>query len=207
MAQAQKEANKNKRTLVLSIILPVVFVILTISAFFIYWAVGESYKEKIIEKAFHADIKQFPNLKVIKFLLWEGDSLVTLDIPEKGQVSFWYGIDRVPEIRSIGKYFTSFTCFKVDNSGTKVSYAYDTNLRLASMSPYIKWFSFQVNSIADLISRHDDIVKVLDTFPKKQKLVDFHDSWGNRQVLAKPNLDFLMRPNKKNGSPVCDLYL
>ncbi len=205
MPLTQKEANK--KTLMFSIILIIGIVFIAISAYIAYWSIGDRFKEKIIDREFHSDIKQFPNVKVTKFMLWEGDSIVTLDIPEKGQVSFWYGIDRVPEIESIGKYNTSFTCFEVDNNGKKVSYAYNTNLRLVSTSPYIKWFSFQVNSIADLISRHDDIVKVLDTFPKNQELVDFHDSWGNRQVLAKSNSDFLMRPNKENDSPVCDLYL
>ncbi len=198
---------KKKETIIFALIIFLIVIVAAIPAYFAIWSFKNNYNEKIIDREFHKDISQYPNVKTTKFTLRDGGSMVTLDIPEKGQVSFWYGVDRVPRIQSIGRYNTSFTCFNVDKNGKKVSYAYDTSLWLDATSPYAKWFTFKVNTIGDLINRYSDIETVLNTFPKNPELVDFNDSWGERQIVERSNPNFLLKPNNGQESPVCDLYI
>ncbi len=192
-------------------LIPIIFFILLLSVFAIIaikvviWQKTNDRNEKIIDQVFHADIAQYPNVKVTRFMLWEGDSMVTLDIPGKSPVSFWYGIDKVPRIEGIGTYNTQFDCFKVNSSGKKINYAATTDLWLDSTSPFHQWFPFYVNTIGDLLNKYDDIVKILDTFPKNQPLIQFKDGNGARTILQVPNLNYEINLNG-NKNTVCDLY-
>lgn len=203
------QTKKNKynfltfKNLLISILVLIPLIIIGLVGASWYWGFQDSRNEKIIDKEFHQDIKKYPTIKVKTFKLWEGDSMVTLDIPQKGEVSFWYGVDKVPRIESIGKYTTLFTCFNINKNREKVSYAYDYDLWLDSRSPYTKWFHFQVNTIGDLLHYYNDIRHVLKTFPQNPPLVDFHDGYGERKVLKNLDLNFQIKP--KNNI-VCDLY-
>ena len=75
--------------------------------------------EKQIDIKFHKEILKVPQLKVVSFKLWEGDSIVQAEIEKKGIIMFWYGIDGVPRIDSIGHYSTSYECFYVNSKGEK----------------------------------------------------------------------------------------
>lgn len=158
----------------------------------------------MVTKSFNAEIKTVPNVTVKEFKLWEGDGMVTLTIPNKGDVYFWYGLDKIPAIESIGGYSTSFECFDTEN-GEKTRYAYTLPLILTSNSHFAKYFNFQVNSMQDLVFRYDDIIAVLKTFPVNPPTKDFISS-GNRRILAKTNPSFEIKP-EKNRPVVCDLYL
>src|SRR4051812_35649170 len=99
MKQKKKKVSKKKiALLVLGSIVGMVLVL--IAAFFGYmWYVGyqDARDEKIIEKKFHTEIKKYPQITVKNFKLWEGDSMVTLALKGKGEVSFWYGVEGVPD--------------------------------------------------------------------------------------------------------------
>lgn len=194
--------------LIIVLVLFAVMVAATPGYFFFHLEIINPIKEKIIDREFHSDIKQFPDIKIAKFMLWEGDSMVTLDIPNKGRVSFWYGVDRIPRIESIGKYYTNnFTCFKIDNNGKKVNYAYNVGLDLDSQTKeFRKWFPFQVNSIKDLINNYTNIVKILETFPQNPPLIDFNGDSGNRKIRKNPDENFMIKNPYGSKQVVCDLY-
>jgi hypothetical protein len=199
----KKPISPKKKRVIFAVIIAICF-IAALPAYIGFWFLRNWYDEKIIDHKFHQDITQYPNVKVTKFMLWEGDSMVTIEIPKKGTVRFWYATDQVPRIDAIGKYETSFDCFNIDSEGNK-KYVYSTGLWLSNSNPYTKWFSFTVETIGDLIAHYNDIIKVLDTFPKNPKTVDVHFSGGEREMLVKSNPDFILKPEGKN-SPVCDLY-
>lgn len=189
----------------------------------------DKYYEFIIDKKFHTEVRNIPQMTVTKFMLWEGDSMVNLNIEGKGPVSFWYGINGVPRIQAIGPYPIPFVCFYVDNQNKKIGYAYDTALVLDKNTKlYEKWFPFQVNNLQDLVDKYDEIIRVLGTFPKDPEMVEFEDkTWGKRLVVKNPNPDFILRqrpnilyelisqitmPSVKDRSSLnkdlaCDLYV
>jgi hypothetical protein len=147
--------------IVLIIVLPIAFVVLDI----IYYFVRNYVEEQIINQKFHAEVKQYPQIHVNNFMLWEGDSRVDITIKNKGRVTMWYGVDGVPRIEYIGNFGTMFGCFYVDKNGKNQESAYTTDLWLDKTSPYKKWFSFEVNTLGDLVNHYDDITKILTTFP------------------------------------------
>ena len=187
----------------------IVIVLLLIGSFFSYFAIW-NYKnnqtEKLIDQKFHQEVAQVPQLKVKNFMLWEGDSMVTIDIKNKGEVRFWYGKDGVPRIDSLGQYSTSYTCFYVDKSGKKTEYAYDTGLVLDKDKKYAKWFNFQVNSLKDLVDKYDLVTSVLTTFPKNPATIPFEDSWGKREVIEQSNPNYTLKQQFRGKEVWCDLH-
>jgi hypothetical protein len=178
----------------------------SVFVYFKIWNFKDSQNEKIIDKEFHQEMAKYSEVIVNKFMLWEGDSMVTLDIPGKGEVSFWYGINKVPYIESIADYNTSFNCFNLNQNQEKISYAFNQDLVLNSSNPFRKWFSFQINNISDLITHYNDITKELSLFPVNPTLVAFTDRSGSRKVLKISNYNFIVYPNEKNKSQLCDIY-
>lgn len=184
-------------------------IIFTVGYFFLRIFVLDKYFEIIIDKKFHAEVKNIPQITITKFMLWEGDSMVDLNIEGKGSTSFWYGVDGVPRIEAIGPYPIPFVCFYVDDQGNKTGYVYDTALVLDKNTKlYEKWFPFKVNNLQDLVDKYDSIIKVLGTFPKNPEMVEFEDkTWGKHLVLKNPNPDFNLK-DKHNGKDIaCDLYV
>ncbi len=177
--------------------------------FYLRFFVLDKYYESIIDKKFHAEIANIPQIKVTKFMLWEGDSIVTLEVQNKGSVSFWYGRDGVPRIEGIEPYSIPFVCFYVDNQGSKLSYAYDFPLDLGKNTKvYEKWFRFKVNNLHDLVDKYDSIIQVLNTFPKNPEMTDFYDKkWGKHSVVKNPDPEFILRDKYAGKSIACDLYV
>lgn len=171
-----------------------------------YTAHQDKVKEDKIDIKFHQEVSQTPNVQVKSFKLWEGDSIVELDIKDKGTVRMWYGVDGVPRIDNIGKYSTSYDCFNVDAQGNKKSYAFTSGLVLDNDSAFKKWFSFEVNNLNDLVVKYDDIIKVLESFPKNPTRVKHKDSWGTREVVGQSNNDFVVKPDKNKVNVTCDLF-
>lgn len=167
---------------------------------------NDARKEKIIDQKFHQEVAQIPEIKVKSFKLWEGDSIVILDIKNKGEVYLWYGEDGVPRIESLEKYSTSYTCFYVDEKGKKTGYVYDINLGLRKDNAYAKWFPFHVTNLKELVNRYDDIVKIVATFPKDPKTIPFKDSWGTRDVIEKSNPNFVVKESLFWREIWCDLH-
>lgn len=186
-----------------------IVLLVLVGAFFGYfalWNYKNSQAEKLIDQKFHSEVAQISQMKVKNFMLWEGDSMVTAEIVNKGEVRFWYGKDGVPRIDSLGQYSTSYTCFYVDSNGKKTGYAYDTGLTLDKDGKYAKWFSFQVNNLKDLADKYDLMVGVLATFPKNPSTMPFEDSWGKRDVIAHSNPDFVLKEQFRGKEVWCDLH-
>ncbi len=129
------------------------------------WILFSSYfdhkKEARIEKYFYEDIADLSDVTVHGFKLWEGDSIVELDIKDKGEVMFFYGEDRIPRIMRIGNLSVGIDCQK----NGKLEYT--SGLNLSKNSQYKKWFSFDVLTIRDLVSNYDKIFSVVKTLPNK----------------------------------------
>lgn len=188
----------------------VIFILILCIAgyFYLRFFVLDKYYESIIDKKFHQEVSTISQIKVKRFMLWEGDSMVDLDIQDRGVVSFWYGIGGVPIIQAIGLYYIPFVCFYVDNQGNKTGYAYDTLLGLDKNNKYQKWFPFQVNNLQDLVDKYDEIIRVLETFPKNPEMVEFEDkTWGTQRVLKNPNPNFTLIDRYKGKDIACDLYV
>lgn len=197
---------KNKRGLLL---LGLLIILFSIGLFLVYISFKNTRSkivEKYIEKEFYEEMASLPDVAVERFMLWEGDSWAKLKIKNKGHVSFWYDRDKVPYIDSIDNYSTEFDCFYIDKAGYKEKYAFDLNLKLTNNNYFEKWFSLKVYTIKDLVDRYDQIVEVLNSFPKNPQLVDYNDSSGNRKVLKEPKEDFLVKIKFKNKVVNCDLY-
>lgn len=108
--------------------------------------------EQKIELRFWQEVGYLPTLRVTHFKLWEGDSMVTVMINEEKSVSFWYGEDGVPTITSIGGESTEFECIIDGDSHVT------TGLRLSKNSELAYHFGFEINSLADLTRRYQDLV-------------------------------------------------
>jgi hypothetical protein len=171
-----------------------------------YKAHQDKAKEEKIDVKFHQEVSQTPSIQVKSFKLWEGDSIVELEVKNKGTVMMWYGLDGTPRLDRIGNFSTSYDCFNVDNQGNKKSYAFTTGLILDKDSAFQKWFPFEVNNLNDLVLRYDDIIKILETFPKNPSKVEHKDSWGTREVVGQSNNDFVVRPDKNKSNVACDLF-
>jgi hypothetical protein len=188
----------------------VFLLITTVGLFWGYywlWSMHNAAEEKIIDRAFHQEIRQLPQLQITHFLLWEGDSLVDASLQGKGQIRFWYGTDKAPRIDSIADYETSFDCFYINKQGQKTDYAYSTTLDLRKGSGFAKWFPFQVNNLSDLVFRYSDVVAELKLFPHRTDFVDFTDkSGGTRQVLPNSDPRFTLFTKFNDKNVACDLY-
>lgn len=201
---------KQKRKIIVLLISLFIFVLVLIAAlpaYYLFIHRGDDEAEKTISKEFHTDVQQYPDVKVKRFALWEGDSMADLEIAGKGPVSMWYGVDKIPRIESIEKYRTSFDCFYVDSNGNKTGYAYTEGLNLSDKIPqWKKWFPFRVNSLNDLIARYNEIVHILDGFPKDPTLVDFTDNFGIMKVRKVSDPSFMLITPLGKTPTVCDLY-
>jgi hypothetical protein len=195
----------SRKTLYIFISVPVVLVYFLFVAIFL-WTTTDAIKGKIVEKVFWHDIKKYRGVHVEQFAIWEGDGIATLSIAQKGRVSFWYGVDMIPRIESVAQYSTSFDCFYADSKGKKLSYAYSANLDLGKDTQFKKWFPFQVNSLKDLLNHYEDIVAVVNTFPKNPELVKFRDIYGERMVLKNSHTNFVINTKLDGRAVTCDLY-
>ena len=146
-------------------------IIFLVIAYIVYWSIDYAIKEGIVDKKFHKEVLQVPQVNVTFFNLWEGDARVNAEIKDKGFVAFWYGTDGVPRIVRIKKFLTEFECFNVDGEGNKIGYGHTRNLELVKNSKFKQWFPFEVNNLKDLVNKYDEIVQILDTFPKNPEMV------------------------------------
>jgi len=176
------------------------------SYFFVYLDFKYKQDEKIIDQKFHQEILRVPQMKITSFQLWEGDSMVTAEIENKGEVKFWYGLDGVPRIDNIDGHSTMYTCFYVDPNGKKIGYAYDTELSLKNNGQFTKWFPFEINNLSGLVERYDEIEKVLVSFPVISETVPFKDMTGERQVLEKSDPNFVVKQQLFGREVWCDLH-
>lgn len=195
-----------KRTL-LAVVILVLLVVSTIIGYIIYTNYRYSREEKIIEQRFYEETAQLPSITIDRFMLWEGDSMATIDIEGKGSVSMWYGINGIPRIQGIGGLNTETECFYVDGNDNKTKYAHSTSMVITNESDFSRWFSFEVNSLSDLIIHYDDIVSVLGTFPRNVQLVSLTDSFGTREVRAESDSDFIIRKEYLGKPIVCDVFI
>ncbi len=187
----------------------VIVLIIGIAAYIGLWFYKNDQAEKIIDKKFHAEASQMPQLKVNRFTLWEGDSIVDANIQNKGHALFWYGEDGVPRLNGIGNYSTTWDCFFVDTAGKKTEYAVTWDLYLGKDSPFKKWFPFEVNNVKDLVNKYDAIIKVLATFPKKPETIVLEPTdgrWGKRDVVKHPNPNYILKLKEQGKDIQCDLF-
>lgn len=191
------------------LLISTILVILLIGSFagWFWWNVQRDKKiEQVIQKEFYADVKNNPEITVNRFMLWEADSIVDIDIKDKGNVNMRYGDDNVPIISSIGDYSTSYGCYFVDENNKKTESVYSMDLDLSKDSKFRKWFPFEVNTLNDLVARYDDIIAVLKTFPQNPEQVKFNDKSGERYVRKIPDFDFMISTSFNNRPVQCDLY-
>lgn len=176
-------------------------------SFILIGVLNDKKAEKNIDLKFHQEISNIPEIKVNSFKLWESDSIVNIDIQNKGSVHFWYGRNNVPRIDAIGNVGISQVCYYVDRNGTKIGYAGDVSLVLDKDQYYKKWFSFEVINLQDLVNRYDEIVKIVSTFPKNPETEVFHDKlWGDRYVVKNPDPNFIVYRKIDNKEVTCDLF-
>lgn len=171
-------------------------------------------REQKIDKRFHEELKTLPNVAVKKFTLWEGDGFSSIDIKNKGQVHFQYSVAGIPYISAIGGKSTYFNCVRTDKTGKKTEFSHAEAMVLTKDSPFSKWFPFEVRSLHDLVNRYDDILKIVNTFPKKSiKDIDtvnedgfmfIKDNHGTHKVLIHSDPYYSYTP--KDGG-VCDIYI
>lgn len=175
-------------------------------AVFEFRLIKDSFVEKRIERNFYKEVAMLPQITLKSFRLWEGDSMATISIKDKGEVYFWYGIGGVPTIERIGEYGTSFECFYVDSRENKVHAAYSTGLSLGQNGQFTPWFPFEVNSLSDLVEKYDQIIAILQTFPHNPPVIEHKDSWGLRYVLKNPDPKFILKTTHKGRQVQCDLF-
>lgn len=174
--------------------------------FILIGVLNDRKTEKKIDSKFHQEIANISEIKVNSFKLWEGDSIVNLEILNKGNVHFWYGRNGVPRIDAIGGIGISQVCYYVDRNGTKNGYAGDVSLTLDKDQYYKKWFPFEVLNLQDLVNRYSDISKIVATFPKNPETEIYHDKlWGDRYVVKNPDPNFIVHRKIDNKEVACDL--
>jgi hypothetical protein len=196
----------NKSPIYLGIIFLLTFIFVTLLLLGGAKEVRYFFEERYIDKKFHEEVSQIPQMKITFFNLWEGDSMVTAKIEGKGEVKFWYDVSGVPRIDSIGNHSTSYACFFVDENGKKVKYAFDQSLVLNKEGKFLKWFPFQVESLQELADKYDDIVAVVQTLPHDPQRVPFEDSSGSREVIKESKPNFTLKDHYKGKELWCDLY-
>ncbi len=180
--------------------------LLGIASYFLFFQrLRNRQTETYIDRKFHQEAAQIPQIKVTSFKLWEGDSLVQADIENKGSVRFWYGRDGVLRIESVSTYTTFYDCFFINN-GQKTGYAFSTNLVLNKESKFKKWFPFEVNNLKDLVEKYDAIVTILRIFPQKGVMTTLEDRSGKRPILKQSNPDYVLTQQYNGKNVVCDLF-
>ncbi len=163
--------------------------------------------EKMIDKKFHEELAQVPELKVEFFQLWDGDSIVHAEVKGKGPVNFWYGERGVPRIVGFGGYQVPGRCLYTDEKGERVKYGFHSMLVLDNDTPYKKWFPFEVNNLRDLVDRYDDIAAVLNKFPTKPEMTSIDIGTGSNQEMVKnPNPDYVLKYQDNGRNVHCDLF-
>lgn len=165
--------------------------------------------EKRIEQHFYEEAAKLPEVQVKRFFPWEADSIVDIEIANKGSVTFWYGKDHVPRIWKIGPYDVDFTCYYVDDSGKKLKYAYNTTLDLDDQSTFDAWIPIRVRNLQELVSQYDQLIELigkLPPYPKKDQLMYVKDGYSNREIIANPDPNFVMSREYKGKKVTCDLY-
>lgn len=167
------------------------------------------YKDKQIEKKindkFHQEVAKLPGVSIRHFLLWEGDSIASIEIKDMGVVDFWYGKDGAPRITGIGEYHTDYVCFYAPGKKDEMSYAYDMPLDLSGDSKYKKWFPFSVNTLSDLVEKYDLITDTLKTFPKYELRTAFEYNWMERKPIDNPDMNYVLKTNHRGQEVWCDL--
>ena len=205
MIMINKKASKviKKFPIWLKIIFGATFILV---ALILRGVLNDRKAEKNIGLKFHQEISNIPEIKVNSFKLWEGDSIVDMEILNKGNVHLWYGRNSVPRIDSIGGIGISQVCYYIDRNGTNIGYAGDVSLTLDKDHYYKKWFPFDVLNLQDLVNKYDEIKKVVSTFPKNPETEIFHDKlWGDRYVVKNPDPNFIVYRKIDNKEVACDL--
>ena len=138
--------------------------------------------------------------------MWEGDSLVFVNLKDKGDIRFWYWKNGVPRIDNIGQFSTFYDCFYVDKYGIKTGYAFSMNLVLNNENIFSSWFPFQVNNLKELVERYDEIIAVLNNFPKNSETVSFEDKRRKFEVVKQSDPKYIIKQRFRGRNVWCDLY-
>lgn len=147
---------------------------LSLFALFIFlslakWTYHTRRVEKNIEQRFWNEVQTTPKFSVKLFKLWEGDSIVTGEVKEKGEVRFWYGATGIPRITTIGKRSAEYLC-TFDASKRQFS----TGLDLSSGSSFIVQYGFEINSLSDLVKKYDQLESTLALNATKSATIPVH---------------------------------
>ncbi len=186
----------------------IIMVVIPLGGYFISH-LDDKQVEQATEKEIRDIVAKHPEMHVERLVLWEGDSTDTLSIKDKGKVDFWYRKSGHPRIESVttteGKtYITSFDCENNDNG--KRSNAYTYGLEVIKGSPLGHLFSFEINTLEDLSSHFNDLVKTLDTLPRLKETETMIDQSGTREVVKNPDLKYLFKPNPGEKA-MCYYYI
>jgi hypothetical protein len=167
-----------------------------------------------IEQASVAEVKRqvaaLPGVKLVWQKAWEGDSMATIAIKDKGEVYFWYVAGDVPRIDTITPYGrqvidTDFQCEDKTLTGQREQ-AYITPLVISKDAPLGKLFPFEVRTIADLVKHYNDIVNIVDTFPKQTSSVQITNQQGTFYLPENPDPKYAFKLHP-NDSATCYYYL
>lgn len=167
-----------------------------------------------VEKASVQEIKdqvaKLPGVKIETLQAWEGDSMTTLSIKDKGKVFFWYssgGPVRLDTISPVGQNTIelSFQCEDKTWTGERRP-AYSTSLVITKENVPGKLFPFEVTSIKDLVTHYTDIVKVVNTFPRQTESEKIVNQQGTYYLPKNPDpkYSFRLSPHDK---AICYYYL
>lgn len=187
---------------------------------YIYFYIKYKYvcpqNEQKINQEFYEEIAKTPGIVVEKFSTFDCDGWADLNINNKGSASIFYSGKGKISIKGVPGYSTSFTCYNIDTDGRPTRYVADLTLQLTEESPYKRWFPFKIESLEDLAVNYDQMIDSLEKLPKNPEMVQFKDSWGDRQIVKNPNPDYRLYTKLPSGWPflpqilttevACDLY-
>jgi hypothetical protein len=195
------------KLLFFSLITPVCLVGSIFLAYFLQLPFDQ-YTERQIARGAAQEVAQIPGVRILRFMPWEGDSLIDIEIEDKGKVKFWYGKNGVPRIWEIGPHTVDFTCFFVDGSGQRERYAYNQSLILDDQSKFDAWVPIRARSITELIERYDEIVESVAKFPEfpRTGVTKINDQSGIRDVIVNPDPNFVLHTELNGRKVSCDLY-
>lgn len=198
-------------TILLCILSIVAFFVFAFGRYFIMH-LNDDAVEKATEKEVRAQVAQLPGVTITQLTLWEGDSIVRLQIKNKGNVDMWYragGPPRIESLQTMDKmgYGTEFRCER--DAGGKREYAYQTAMEIVKDNAVGRKFSFEVKSITDIVRHFDEIIATLDTFPANpETLTRESENWGTQIFFKNPEERYSFRPPfEKDKNVKCFYYI
>lgn len=170
-----------------------------------YWEADWWLRHESVQRKLEKELKALPWVVEVEGREWEGQIISRIEAAEGEEVLFWYDDAGVSAVERLGRYQTSFDCFRTGSEGEKLAYVYSVSLQLRDQR-FAKWIPIKAVSLRDWVVGYPDIMSYLELLPKGVETRVFADEMGERLVRRERESEYVLYPETDQAIE-CDLWL